>query len=81
MTLPYKNTVKNGKINKNFRLSCLWGVFRTYSLSLSREQVFLAQKKQNLLIGSGFLYIIPFQGTFEGVKLFKLRIDFRNFIV
>ena len=81
MTLPYKNTVKNGKINKNFGLSCLWGVFRTYSLSLPCEQVFSVQKKQNLLIRSGFLYIIPFRGTFGGVKLFKLRIDFQNFIV
>ena len=31
-------------MNKNFRMSGLWGVFRTFSLSLSDEQIFFPSK-------------------------------------
>ena len=57
------------------------GVFRTFSLSLADEQIFPPRKTQNISFQPVLLYIIPFQRTFGGVKLFKLRIDFQNPIV
>ena len=56
-------------------------VFRTFSLSLADEQIFPPRKTQNIPFRAVLLYIIPFQRTFGGVKLFKLRIDFQNLIV
>ena len=57
------------------------GVFCTFWLSLGDEQIFSPRKTQNISFRAVLLYIIPFQRTFGGVKLFKLRIDFQNPIV
>ena len=70
-----------GQIGERRGDPAVCGVFRTFSLSLTGKQVFTGQKKENHLIRASFLYIIPFRGTFGGVKLFKLRIDFLNGIV
>ena len=58
-----------------------WGKSRTFSPDFLPKSAFLSGEKQILLFRGVFLYIIPFRGTFRGVKLFKLRIDFPNFIV
>ena len=87
MSAPYisENTLEGGQKGRpNIymeRYREFGAVFRTFSLSLADEQIFPPRKTQNISFQAVLLYIIPFQRTFGGVKLFKLRIDFRNLIV